>query len=376
MSQGPEASRRPSAPSATQRLRLLEAAEKVAKLGSWEWLPQFDVLFWSDNLHRIFGLEPGEVAPTLDLVLDQTHPDDRERVGKYVEAARAEANLPPIEFRIQRDGCEVRYLRATITVVETDADGATHVVGAVQDVTEEHHTAHEIAAHVAVTRAVTDWDSAEESVRNLLAGLGRAVEAVFAAFWLPRGDDRLAVEATWYEPALALEEFESATMTLRVTPHMWELPALAWRSRRPEPVADVSKERWFTRRKAAARGGLRGAVAFPVLHGGEVLAVVELFGRDRTEPSGPYEQTLMTIGAELGEFLSRHRGQLGGRRLTARQLAVLQLAADGRTTAQIAAELGLRASTVRTHFDHVYAKLGVAARGQAIAQGVRLGLIR
>jgi DNA-binding NarL/FixJ family response regulator len=61
--------------------------------------------------------------------------------------------------------------------------------------------------------------------------------------------------------------------------------------------------------------------------------------------------------------------------LTARQLDVLRLAAAGNTTPQIAAELHLSTSTVRTHFDHLYEKLRVSSRTAAVAQGLRLGLI-
>jgi two-component system nitrate/nitrite response regulator NarL len=61
--------------------------------------------------------------------------------------------------------------------------------------------------------------------------------------------------------------------------------------------------------------------------------------------------------------------------LTARQLRVLELAAGGSTTQQIAATLGLSGATVRTHFDHLYEKLGVTDRAAAVAQGLRRGLI-
>jgi two-component system nitrate/nitrite response regulator NarL len=62
--------------------------------------------------------------------------------------------------------------------------------------------------------------------------------------------------------------------------------------------------------------------------------------------------------------------------LTERQLRVLTLAAAGKTTSQIAAELGLGSSTVRTHFDHIYEHLGVTDRVAAVATALRLGLIR
>jgi ATP/maltotriose-dependent transcriptional regulator MalT len=62
--------------------------------------------------------------------------------------------------------------------------------------------------------------------------------------------------------------------------------------------------------------------------------------------------------------------------LTTRERQVLQLAADGRGLDEIAATLAIAHGTVKTHFGRTYAKLGVRDRASAVAQGIRLGLIR
>jgi DNA-binding CsgD family transcriptional regulator len=61
--------------------------------------------------------------------------------------------------------------------------------------------------------------------------------------------------------------------------------------------------------------------------------------------------------------------------LTPRELEVLELAAEGLTGPMIARELVVSAATVRTHFEHIYAKLGVSDRAGAVAKAMRLGLI-
>jgi DNA-binding NarL/FixJ family response regulator len=121
---------------------------------------------------------------------------------------------------------------------------------------------------------------------------------------------------------------------------------------------------------------LRGAIAFPALHLGEVIAVLEFYHDREPELIERLLPTMVAIGRELGEFFSRRGGELGHQHLTERQLRVLTLAAAGNTARQIAAELGLSTSTVRTHFDHIYEKLDVADRTAAVAQALRLGLIR
>jgi DNA-binding NarL/FixJ family response regulator len=62
--------------------------------------------------------------------------------------------------------------------------------------------------------------------------------------------------------------------------------------------------------------------------------------------------------------------------LTPRERDVLQLAADGMLAPEIANQLGVRRATVHTHFSNIYAKLKVRSRAGAVANAIRLGLIR
>jgi DNA-binding CsgD family transcriptional regulator len=61
-------------------------------------------------------------------------------------------------------------------------------------------------------------------------------------------------------------------------------------------------------------------------------------------------------------------------RLTGREAEILILAAAGDTNAEIAARLDVRPETVKTHLDHVYAKVGAAGRGRAAAHALALGM--
>jgi DNA-binding CsgD family transcriptional regulator len=61
--------------------------------------------------------------------------------------------------------------------------------------------------------------------------------------------------------------------------------------------------------------------------------------------------------------------------LTARELEVLELAAEGRSAPMIANDLSVSVATVRTHFAHIYEKLAVGDRAAAVAKAMRLGII-
>ena len=65
----------------------------------------------------------------------------------------------------------------------------------------------------------------------------------------------------------------------------------------------------------------------------------------------------------------------GDRTLSARQREILQMLADGMATDAVAKELGLSTETVRTHTKRILAKLDASTRTQAVAIGIRYGLI-
>ena len=140
--------------------------------------------------------------------------------------------------------------------------------------------------------------------------------------------------------------------------------------------------------REAALGSLAAAVAQaepegvvrPFLDEGEpmasLLADLRVAARDGRNPAGGASP------ASVGALLAAFGGQEQGRDraglvepLTARELEVLRLLASGRSNAEMAAELFVEQSTVKTHLIHLYSKLGVHSRTQAVAHARALGLL-
>ena len=129
------------------------------------------------------------------------------------------------------------------------------------------------------------------------------------------------------------------------------------------------------RHVAIERAGLRGALAIPAVYVDETLAVLEFLSVEPIEPAERLARALNGIGHEIGHFLSHRRGELTGPVLTDRGLEMLQLAARGHTTADIARQLFLSPATVKRHFERAYASLGVGDRTTAVAEAMRRGMI-
>ena len=88
--------------------------------------------------------------------------------------------------------------------------------------------------------------------------------------------------------------------------------------------------------------------------------------RRRAERARASAQRLQTrISAEPGDPPA----------ITSRQVEVLSLASNGLTSVEIAEQIGVSATTVKTHFDNIFRRLGVSDRCAAVATALRHGLI-
>jgi two-component system, NarL family, nitrate/nitrite response regulator NarL len=153
------------------------------------------------------------------------------------------------------------------------------------------------------------------------------------------------------------------------------LAGSAWVSGLPTRVADLTPGALDTVRALDARTGMYGSLAVPANYGDEVLAVLTFASRHQAVLSDQFMRSLLGIGYEIGHFLARRRAELSAPVLSSRELQVLQLSATGYARRQIATEIQVSEATVKTHFEHIYRKLGVADRASAVAEGLRNGLI-
>lgn len=114
----------------------LEAAQRIAHIGSWEWDIPSGELSWSDEVFRIFGYRPGEIEATYPAFLNVIHPDDRKTVALAVQEALQSGSSYDVEHRIVRPGGEERIVRER---GEIDYDAEKHplrMIGTVHDITQ------------------------------------------------------------------------------------------------------------------------------------------------------------------------------------------------------------------------------------------------
>jgi len=199
----------------------LAEAQRLTHTGSWAWNLRTGELYWSHELHRIYGLDP-QIKPTWPWFFDQVHPEDRARVKEQarMESTEKDWAVSEIEFRAVLSDGTVKHLHAISYRVTDDSGETAEVIGTIVDVTQrkraeaererlrqlEAGLAHtnrvsmmgEFAASLAhdikqpITAAVTDartslrWlrrnppkiEEAREAVSRVVNGVNRAAEII------------------------------------------------------------------------------------------------------------------------------------------------------------------------------------------------------
>jgi PAS domain S-box-containing protein len=189
----------------------LDEAQQLSHTGSFAWKIASGDIVWSKEAYRILGVDQ-TVKPTIDLILQRVHPDDRELVQHEIERATHGEQDYDYEHRFLMSSGIVKHLHVRSRRVKYDA-GEEEIAGAVMDVTAAKdaqaalHTAQTELAHVSrvtilgemsasiahevnqplaaivtngeaslrwLTREVPDIDEARHAVRRVVSEANRA----------------------------------------------------------------------------------------------------------------------------------------------------------------------------------------------------------
>ncbi|MDX9735237.1 MAG: PAS domain S-box protein [Thermoanaerobaculia bacterium] len=114
----------------------LEEAQRIARLGRWEWSIADDVVELAAETFAIWGTTPPPAPRTADGTLRIVHPDDRDRVALAVRRVVEGGGDLSIDFRVVLPDASVRHAHGTGQLRRDEAGNPRKVVGTIQDVTE------------------------------------------------------------------------------------------------------------------------------------------------------------------------------------------------------------------------------------------------
>ena len=123
---------------ATRELQRSEAylaeAQRLSHTGSFGWDVSSGEIYWSDETFRIFELDP-KTEITIELIVQRTHPDDRQAVQQVIERASRDRTEFTLEHRLLIPDGSIKYLQ--VVGRPSTAEGrCSEFVGAVTDITD------------------------------------------------------------------------------------------------------------------------------------------------------------------------------------------------------------------------------------------------
>jgi diguanylate cyclase (GGDEF)-like protein/PAS domain S-box-containing protein len=181
----------------------------------------------------------------------------------------------------------------------------------------------------AITHALADASDAQAAAMRVLELICIHLEWEVGLFWsLERETQQLRCTTIWRMPPEGARELDRLSRG-RSFGRGAELPGRVWASGAPSWLLDVPRDPALPRLEAAAAEGLRSAFACPVAVGGDLLGVLEFFScRGIPQPDADFLQMFVTIGAEMGQFLTRKQVEQEVAESEARKAGILEAVLD------------------------------------------------
>ena len=276
----------------SSRLRLAEA-QRIARIGSWEWDVERDEIWGSEELRALYGLDPGLFPASYAGFLQVVHEDDRGAVDEAVRAALETPSEFVFVARIQTAGGEWVWSRGRGVSLPDGHGRVRSMYGTHQDITETK------LAEIAL----------EDQIRQnmLLQAVATASnEAATLEEVLLRGRHLLLMHDDWIRGRVFVPaEDRSAVVALHIT----DEDRVADLATPAEAAAELAlaNRAFHERRSVWDRDRL--TIAFTVAHGDEVVAVLTTTSAPPLHRFELIEAMAEQVGVQLGRVAERERAQ-------------------------------------------------------------------
>ena len=234
----------------------LAEAQRLSHTGSFGWKPSTGEILWSEETFRIFQYDP-TVTPTVELVLQRVHPEDRALVQRVIERAEQEGKDFTLEYRLLIPDGSIKHVQVAAHALTDESNGLEYV-GAVMDVTDQH-------------RSRAALEKAYEEIRKSEDHLRMVIDTIPSMVWrtLPEGCTDF-VSQSWVEYyGLSLEDLDRLGWEVVIHPDDVPTARVTWgaafvagklfeeelRSRRAD-----GQYRWFLHRAVPLRDELGSIV--------------------------------------------------------------------------------------------------------------------
>jgi signal transduction histidine kinase/PAS domain-containing protein len=272
----------------------LAEAQRVSHTGSFGWGVSSGTIFWSEETFRIleYGLDN---QPTLELVLQRTHPDDRALVQRIIDHAIRERTALDFEHRLLLPDGSIKHVRIVGHPAIAES-GDVKFVGAITDVTDRKRAESLRDGESRILEMIARDAPLEDILENLVLVVEAQFSSLFCSVLLLDEDG----QHTRHGAAPSLPKtYSEAINGLPIGPRAGSCGTAMYRGE-PVVVTDILLDPlWEPYRTVAEPYGFRACWSTPILsHSGKALGSFAMYYREPRSPS-PAETRALELATHL-----------------------------------------------------------------------------
>lgn len=169
----------------------LKQAQQLAHIGNWDYDLLTGELRWSEEIYRIFGLNPTTTTATYGLFFEYVHPDDRTAVEQVYQQSIATHTPLTVTHRLVMPGGRTRFVQQEGRTLYNDQGTPIRSFGTIQDITERKESEEQLLESRALLQQVTEsieeafwlYDHREQRIVYVSPGYqrlwGRSIDALY-----------------------------------------------------------------------------------------------------------------------------------------------------------------------------------------------------
>ncbi len=282
----------------------LKQAQRLSRMGSWEWLPEPDEAKWSDEMYRVLGRDPKEGPANYKILMTLLTPESRERLEGLMKKALLEGT--PFEMDLQLASRDApRWITVRVEPAERDPSGqVVKLRGTAQDITERRLGQELRAGENRILEMIANRAPLPAILENLTQLIeGQSSGMLCSVLLLDEDGEHLRPIAG---PSLP-EPYNRATDGLCIGPKSGSCGTAAY-WKKPVVVEDILADPlWADYREVVAPYNFRACWSTPIMsHLGKVLGTFAMYYRQPKTP-GPAEQRLIETATNIAKIAIEHQ---------------------------------------------------------------------